>query len=148
MVPDRPNHLSRQFGRQSGCGREGAGETAEFTLDSLKDEEAYEEHAYSAEQLAKIAFRNADRQMEILSKLPDVISTAHSDDDLGHMLSALLLEAIPKALAVAVAHFDETELPPSADNLENFPKPSPCGSKPASRSKGVSLPAAACSTSA
>jgi adenylate cyclase len=107
---------------KTGAGR-GPADTAEFTIDSLKEEESFEEHAFSAEQLAKIAFRNADRQMEILARLPDVISMAHSDDELGHMLSAMLLEAIPKGLAVAVAHFDESELPATLENLHEFPKP-------------------------
>ncbi len=97
-------------------------DTAEFRLDALV-EERFEEFAYSSEQLRQVAFRNTDRQMEILSRLPEAISTSHSDEDLGAMLSGMLLEAIPKALAVAVAHYDLTDLPPSVEKLDAFPKP-------------------------
>ena len=39
---------------------------------------------------------------ELPDQLPEKISSSHSDDDLGAMLSQLLLDAIPNALAVAV----------------------------------------------
>ena len=35
----------------------------------------------------------------------------------------ILLEAIPNALASAVAHFDETELPDDVSKIDQFPKP-------------------------
>jgi adenylate cyclase len=81
------------------------------------------EKAYSAAELRNVAFGNSDRQMELLEQLPEKISGSHSDDDLGAMLSQLLLEAIPNSLAVAVAHFDETELPADATQIDQFPKP-------------------------
>ena len=81
------------------------------------------ERAYSAADLQKVAFGNSDRQMELLEQLPEKISGSHSDDDLGAMLSHLLLDAIPNSLAVAVAHFDETELPADASQIDQFPKP-------------------------
>jgi len=82
-----------------------------------------EERAYSEEDLNKIAFRNADQQLEILSKLPRVISESDSDEDLGGLVSRLLLDAISSAEAVAVAHFDVTELPKDESELDSFPKP-------------------------
>ncbi|MEI8383969.1 MAG: FHA domain-containing protein [Planctomycetota bacterium] len=81
------------------------------------------ERAYSAADLRKVSFGNSDRQMELLEQLPEKISGSHSDDDLGTMLSHLLLEAIPNSLAVAVAHFDETELPADVSLIDQFPKP-------------------------
>jgi len=81
------------------------------------------EHAFSAEELRKVAFRNTERQMELLERLPERISTSHSDHDLGETLSQLLLDAIPSAVAVAVAHFDESELPADAAQIADFPKP-------------------------
>ena len=81
------------------------------------------EQAYSADQLREVSFRNAGLQMEILAELPDRISASHSDEDLGEMLSRLLLEAIPQAQAVAVAHYDESRLPESDADLRSFPKP-------------------------
>jgi adenylate cyclase len=81
-----------------------------------------EERAYSAAELQAGGFRNAERQMEILESLPEKISASQSDDDLGTVLSQLLLDAIPNAVAVAVAHFDDTELPLSVSDIDAFPK--------------------------
>lgn len=82
-----------------------------------------EAHAYSEEELQKIAFRNTAQQIEILARLPRVISGSKSDEDLGCLISRLLLDAIPQADAVAVAHYDETKLPQSGDSIEEFPEP-------------------------
>ncbi len=84
--------------------------------------EAADERAFSADELRQAKFSNAERQMEILERLPEKISTSQSDDDLGSMLSQLLLDAIPTALAVAVAHFDESELPNDLSQTDAFPK--------------------------
>ena len=82
-----------------------------------------EEYAYSQDELNKVAFKNSDLQLEILSRLPRLISGSHTDEDLGTLLSRLLLEAIPPAEAIAVAHFDETLLPESEASINSFPKP-------------------------
>ena len=84
---------------------------------------AVEEHAYSEDELRKVAFRNTEQQLEILSKLPRMISESHSDEELGGLVSRLLLDAISQAEAVAVAHFDETELPKDESEIDDFPKP-------------------------
>ncbi len=81
------------------------------------------ERAFTANALRSIAFRNAERQMEFLDQLPDKISVSQSDEDLGKMLSQLLLDAISNAMAVAVAHFDETELPVDISQIDAFPNP-------------------------
>jgi adenylate cyclase len=83
------------------------------------------ERAYSAEELRQSGSSNLERQMEFLELLPDRISASHSDGELAGMLSQMLLDAIPNALAVAVAHFDETSLPDNLDEtgLNAFPKP-------------------------
>ena len=82
-----------------------------------------EEYAYSQEELSKVAFKNSELQLEILSRLPRLISGSHTDEDLGALLSRLLLDAIPPAEAVAVAHFDETQLPKNEASINSFPKP-------------------------
>ena len=81
------------------------------------------ERAFSPDELRKVAYRNAELQMEILDQLPEKISASHSDDDLAGMLSQLLLDAIENAMAVAVAHFDESELPEDVSQITSFPKP-------------------------
>lgn len=92
----------------------------EFDKDHGSVMEAY---AYSQDELNKVAFKNSDLQLEILSKLPRVISGSHTDEDLGALLSRLLLDAVPPAEAVAVAHFDETRLPKDEASIDSFPKP-------------------------
>lgn len=82
-----------------------------------------EEYAYSQDELNKVAFKNSDLQLEILSRLPRLISGSHTDEDLGALLSRLLLDAVPPAEAIAVAHFDETRLPESEAEIDSFPKP-------------------------
>jgi adenylate cyclase len=82
-----------------------------------------EEYAYSQDELNKVAFRNSELQLEILSRLPRLISGSHTDEDLGALLSRLLLDAVPPAEAIAVAHFDETRLPESEADIDSFPKP-------------------------
>jgi adenylate cyclase len=81
------------------------------------------ERAYSEEELRRVAFGNTERQMEVLSSLPRTISVSHSDQELGALLSRLLLDAIPHADAVAVAHYDERELPQDESAIDEFPKP-------------------------
>ncbi|MCA9144275.1 MAG: adenylate/guanylate cyclase domain-containing protein [Planctomycetaceae bacterium] len=82
-----------------------------------------EAHSFSEEDLGKVAFRNTDQQIEILAKLPRAISGSQSDEDLGSLVSRLLLDAIPQAEAVAVAHYDETKLPQSEGAIDAFPEP-------------------------
>jgi adenylate cyclase len=82
-----------------------------------------EEYAYSQDELNKVAFKNSDLQLEILSRLPRLISGSHTDEDLGALLSRLLLDAVPPAEAIAVAHFDETRLPENVAAIDSFPKP-------------------------
>lgn len=89
---------------------------------AYRNEEATE-YSFSFEALRKVAFRNAVRQMETLDQLPERISAAGTDQELGRMLSALLLEAIPPALAVAVACYDESLLPVDDAHIDAFPQP-------------------------
>ena len=81
------------------------------------------EYSYSQEDLRQVAFRDTDQQLETLSKLPQLISGSHSDEELGGLLSQLLLRAISAAEAVAVAHFDATQLPKDESEINNFPQP-------------------------
>ena len=79
--------------------------------------------AYSAGELRSSPIANTDRQFEALEKLPGLIASAQSDDQLCEMLSDLLIDVIPKSVAVAVAHFDESKLPVNDLQIENFPNP-------------------------
>lgn len=66
-----------------------------------------EERSYHPDELRKVAFQNSDLRLEVLSKLPKVISQTKTDEDLAFRLVGLILEAIPTADAAAVVAFDE-----------------------------------------
>lgn len=110
------SHVVEEDGGQRGPGSH----PVEFFAD---DSAECDDRAFSSAELQAAGFRNAERQMEILEGLPEKISASRSDDDLGMVLSQLLLDAIPNAVAVAVAHFDASELPKSLADIDAFPKP-------------------------
>lgn len=97
---------------------------AEFHTQDAKD--TPEEHSYKASELKDVSFGDTERQMELLSDLPRLISGSTSDVDLALMLCGLLLDAIPPAVAVAVALFEESDVHEMQkdDNPDApFPKP-------------------------
>ena len=98
----------------------------EFAANEPEADEEVEEHSYQASELKNVAFGDTERQMEVLSNLPQMISDAQTDVDLALMLCGMLLEAIPPAIAVAVAMFDEHDVHDMQrdDNLDApMPKP-------------------------
>ena len=115
-------HVSSVIARAAATPARQTSQPSEFEF-CEEDPSEGTERAYSAAELRKVAFGNGERQMELLEQLPERIAESHSDDDLGAMLSRLLMEAIPTSSAVAVAHFDETELPADVSQIESFPKP-------------------------
>ena len=81
------------------------------------------ERSFSAADLRKVAFQNSDHQLELLSKLPELIAGARTDEELQQTVCGLLMNAIPEATAVAVTHYDVSLLPQSEDTIDNFPSP-------------------------
>jgi len=69
----------------------------------------FHERVISSQDLRTAAFGNPELQMELLSKLPEAISTSESDEDLAQFLVGMLMDAIPEAQAIAVTHFEEAE---------------------------------------
>lgn len=67
-----------------------------------------EEQTYSAQYLERVRFRNADYRIEVLARLPDVISGAVNDSELFVRLVNMLLAGMPHAEAVALVVLDET----------------------------------------
>lgn len=65
------------------------------------------ERSFHPDELSKVAFRNADQRLEVLSKLPKAIAQTTNDEDLASRVVALVLEAIPNAEAAAVVCFEE-----------------------------------------
>jgi adenylate cyclase len=60
------------------------------------------EQAFRSQDLQQVPFRDADRRLDILNRLPEVISGADSDTELCIGLGNMLLAGIPQADAVAV----------------------------------------------
>jgi adenylate cyclase len=70
--------------------------------ESSPSQEAFEQYTFTRQQLAQVPYRDADRRLEVLSHLPEVISGAGSEPELYSRLTNLLLAGIPHAEAVAV----------------------------------------------
>jgi adenylate cyclase len=82
---------------------------ASDTVKWLADlERPAEEQTYSAQALEHVRFRNADQRIEVLTRLPDVISGAVNESELFVRLVSMLLAGIPRASAVALVVADES----------------------------------------
>ena len=80
-----------------------SGDQMRVTLDAPKPDR---EQAFSAAELRRIAFRNANERIEILSRLPDLIKGATSDSELFVRLVNLVLSGVPRADAAALVVAD------------------------------------------
>jgi len=60
------------------------------------------EHSFSAQYLKGVRFRHPDRRLEVLSRLPEVISGAQGDTELFVRLVSVLLAGLPRADAAAL----------------------------------------------
>lgn len=86
-----------------------------FCLEQPEDDSAYraretsavDKYQFSDLELNEVKVSDSAKQMELLTELPELISSAASDTELAQLLAGLLLEAVPNAVAVAVAHYDE-----------------------------------------
>jgi adenylate cyclase len=61
-----------------------------------------QQQSFSAQYLRQVQFRNPDYRIEVLSRLPDVISGAAGDAELVVRLVCMLLAGVPRADAAAV----------------------------------------------
>lgn len=74
---------------------------------SLQAPSPVEEQTFSSQYLRRISYHDADRRLEVLGRLPDLISGAANDDELCVRLVNLLLAGIPRASAVAVVALEK-----------------------------------------
>ena len=75
-----------------------------------------QQQAFSAQYLSKISFRNPDHRIEVLSRLPEVITGASGDEELCVRLVSMLLAGVPRADTAVVAAIEgETK----ADDVED-----------------------------
>ena len=65
-----------------------------------------QQQSFSAQYLSKISFRNPDHRIEVLSRLPEVISGATGDAELCVRLVSTLLAGVPRADTAAVASIE------------------------------------------
>ncbi len=65
-----------------------------------------QQQRFSAQYLKQVQFRNPDHRIEVLSRLPDVISRATSDSELQMLLVSMLLAGVPRADTAAVVAVD------------------------------------------
>lgn len=69
---------------------------------SLNMPQPVAEQSFSPQYLKKHRFRNADQRIEVLSRLPEIVSGATSDMEMFVRLVNVLLTGIPRASAAAV----------------------------------------------
>jgi adenylate cyclase len=66
-----------------------------------------QQQSFSSQYLRQIQFRNPDHRIEVLSRLPDVISRATDDSELRVLLVSMLLAAVTRADTAAVVAVEE-----------------------------------------
>lgn len=83
------------------------GPAVEIVNNAAEDTGGFDEIGYEAADARNFNYENMAMQMSLLRDLPDMISSAKTDIELAQMLSKLLLNAIPQAIAVAVGVYDK-----------------------------------------
>ncbi|VAX39461.1 Adenylate cyclase [hydrothermal vent metagenome] len=77
--------------------------------------EPIQEVTFGQKELKDIRIHDADRRIDVLASLSEIISEARGDEELHFRLVNLLLTGVPHAEAVAIVSFDEEE---TADILQ------------------------------
>lgn len=70
---------------------------------------AFAEQTFSAHLLRQNKYKDADKRIEVLSKLPEIISGASTDQDLCQRVVSLVLKGVPEASFVAILRLKEDE---------------------------------------
>jgi adenylate cyclase len=76
---------------------------------SSPETQPVEEVTFDRQELRKVRFRDADKRIEVLSHLPEVIWGARTDTEFHHQLLNLVLAGVVNAEAAAVVRLDEQE---------------------------------------
>lgn len=77
-----------------------------------------EQQRFSSQSLKQVQFRNPDHRIEVLSRLPDVISRATGDSELCVLLVSMILAGVPRADTAAVVAVED-----NLDTNEDAPLP-------------------------
>jgi adenylate cyclase len=81
---------------------------------------AASEQAFSSAFLHDLRYRDADDRIEVLSRLPEVIRGATTDQELFVRLVSLLLTGIPHADAAAIVAVDPTNVEPAGIRIRHW----------------------------
>ncbi|MGE3777531.1 MAG: adenylate/guanylate cyclase domain-containing protein, partial [Pirellulaceae bacterium] len=73
------------------------------------------EHTFSPEHIRQAAFQDADRRIDALSRLPEVIPSDSSDEELCTRLVHFLLAGVPRAEWAAVVSWQDGEQEPRTE---------------------------------
>lgn len=76
---------------------------------SASRESPLQEVTFDAQTLRQVRFRDADRQMEVLTSLPEVIWGSRNDDELFYRLVNVLLAGVTHADVVAIVRMTPSE---------------------------------------
>ena len=106
-----------------------ADQRAEITADGP---EPVQQQSFSSSYLKEVQFRNPDRRIEVLCRLPDVISGADGDAELCVRLVSMLLAGVPRADAAAVVAIE--------DHLDKSSEADPSGEDRPDENSNRSLP--------
>ncbi|HEX4131202.1 MAG TPA: adenylate/guanylate cyclase domain-containing protein [Pirellulales bacterium] len=74
----------------------------EHVSDEHESPRAVEEQTYSPQYLRGLRFHNADHRIDVLTRLPELISGAGNDEELLNRLVNMLLSGMPRANTVAL----------------------------------------------
>lgn len=64
-----------------------------------------EEHSFGPDQLRQFQFHNAEKRLEVLTRLPSAISGARNDEQLAQRVISVMLDAMPHARAAACVQY-------------------------------------------
>lgn len=68
------------------------------------------ERRFSADDLRASPFRHAEQQIEALSRLPDLVASASSEQEMFVQLVSVLISGIPRASAAAIVKCDSSDV--------------------------------------
>lgn len=74
--------------------------------ESSQRDRVLEEFRYQSGQLQHVKFSDADKRIQVLTHLPQVISDTRTEEDFYLQIAQLLLAGIPRAEAVAIVELD------------------------------------------
>lgn len=78
----------------------------------------FTEHMYDHAALRRGGFRDAATRIEVLGRLPDVITRSGTDEELLVRVTSVLLQATPAASAVAIAAVDDTSADSDGETMK------------------------------